>query len=132
MLTDRQAELSVAIREVANIPDNDSWGPFGDFTRAVACMIDGAEGLRHPSEMQKRFAGAWAAYAKMWATEHNRIVRECLGGSQKELERVKSHPNGRAAIGKILNRVKEVHGDLTPGMAINVNVGDILLEEITD
>ena len=129
--TERQTDFSIAIREVANTPDNESWGAFTDFTRAVSTMLEGAESLVHPTEMQKRFAGVWEAYAKMWTTEHNRIVRDCLG-SQQEFDRVKNHPNGRTAIGRILNRVKEVHGELTPGMNVDVDVGDILdeLEEI--
>lgn len=96
-------------------------------------MLEGAESLIHPTEMQKHFSAAWESYAVgVWAGEHNRIVRDCLGGSQKEFERVKAHPNGRAAIQRIISRVKEVHGELTPGMKVNdVDIGDILVDEIT-
>ena len=128
-LTERQTDFSISIREVAKTPDNESWGAFIDFTRAVATMLEGAESLVHPTEMQKRFAGTWEAYAKMWSTEHNRILRDCLG-SQKEFDRVRSHPNGRSAIGRILSRVKEIHGELSPGMSVNVDVGDILVDEL--
>lgn len=125
-LTDRQIEVSIGVREIVKIPDGDSWGPFTDVMRAMSQMIEGTESLVNPGEMQKRFSRAWELYAKMWAGEHNRIVRDCLGGSQREFERVRSHPNGKAAIGRILTRVREVHGELTPGMEIDVNVGDIL------
>lgn len=125
-LTNRQIEVSAAIREIVNIPGGESWGKFTDVMRAMSQMLEGAESLVHPAEMQKRFSRAWESYAGMWAGEHNRIVRDCLGGSQQEFERVRNHPNGKAAIGRILTRVKEVHGELTPGMEIDVNVGDIL------
>lgn len=129
LLTDRQADFAIAIREVSKTPDNEAWGACTDFTRAVATMLEGAESLIHPSEMDKRFKAAWEASAKLWTTEHNRIVRDCLG-SQKELDRVRAHPNGRAAIVRILSRVKEIHGELTPGMSIDVDVGDILIDEL--
>ena len=130
LLTDRQTDIAIAIREVVKTPDSEAWACFTDFTRAVATMLEGAEGLIHTTEMQQRFARAWEAYApKLWSTEHNRIVRDCLG-SQEEFDRVKAHPNGRAAIVRILSRVKEIHGDLTPGMSIDVDVGDILIDEL--
>lgn len=126
-LTDRQTDFSIAIREIAKIPDGESWGVFTDFLRSISLTIEGAESLIPPTDMQVRFAGAWEAYAKMWGAEHNRIVRDCLG-SQKEFDRVRNHPNGRSAIGRILSRVKEIHGELTPGMEVNVDVKDILYE----
>lgn len=128
-LTDRQTEIAISVRELAKTPENDSWGDFVDFTRAVATMIEGVEALIHPSEMQTRFSQAWQAYANLWGTEHNRIIRDCLG-SDEEFERIKAHPNGRNVIGRILSRVKEVHGDITPGMAVNVDVADILFDEL--
>lgn len=127
--TERETDFAIAIREVANTPDNESWGVFTDFTREVSRMLEGAEGLVHPTEMQKRFAGAWELYAKMWTTENKRIVRDCLG-SQEEYDRIKGHPNGRSAIVRILSRVKEIHGELTPGMNVDVDVKDILMDEL--
>lgn len=129
-LTERQIELAIAIREVTKTPTNDSWGAFTDLTRAVAQIVEGAESLIHPTEMQKRFARAWESHAKMWLGEHDRIIRDCLGGSQKEFDRVRSHPNGGTAIRRILSRVKEVYGELTPGMKVDVNVSDILIDEL--
>lgn len=126
-LTDRQAEIAIAVREVAKTPDNESWGAFVDFTRAIAAMIEGAESLAHPLDMQKRNRVVWEAYSKMWLQAHDQIVKDCLG-SQREFDRVKSHPEGKDAIARILSRVKEVHGELTPGMEVNVNVGDIIAE----
>lgn len=129
LLTDRQTDIAIAIREVVKTPDSEAWACFTDFTRAVATMLEGAEGLIHITEMDKRFKGAWQAYANMWAAEHNRIIRDCLG-SQKEFDRVRSHPNGRAAIGRIMSRIREVHGEITPGMNVDVDVGDILIDEL--
>lgn len=128
-MTERQAEIAIALREVAKTPENESWGAFIDFISAAATMVEGVESLVHPAKMQPRFAVAWQAYAEMWQTEYNRIIRDCLG-SQEEFDRVKSHPNGGNAIGRILSRVKQIHGELTPGMAVKVDVGDILLEEL--
>lgn len=130
-LNDRQLDIRIALAAIAKVPISDSWGDFIDMTRAIASMVEGAETLVHPTEMQTRFAVAWQAYAKMWSGEHNRIIRDCLG-SQAEFDRVKSHPNGRTAINRILQRVKEVHGKLTPGMEVNVSVDDILVDELTE
>lgn len=127
--TERQIEVSIAIREVVKTPDGESWGAFTDVMRAMAKMIEGAESLVRPKEMQKRFSLAWETYAGMWKEEHNRIVRDCLGG-QKEFDRVSNHPNGKAAFGRILNRVKEVHGTITAGMEIDIQVDDILIDEL--
>lgn len=128
-LTERQSEVAIALREVAKTPNSEAWGAFTDFISSVAQIVEGVESLINPFEMQKRFAGAWEACAKIWMDENYRIVRDCLG-SDAEFERVRNHPNGRTAIGRILNRVREVHGELTPGMVINVEVGDILVEEL--
>lgn len=128
-LTDRQCDIAVALREVVKIPDTEAWGAFTDFTRVVSMMLEGAEKLIHPVKMQIFFAQAWESYAAVWSSEHNRILRDCLGG-QKEFDRVKSHPNGRKVMGRILSRVIETHGELMHGMEVDVEVGDILLEEL--
>ncbi len=128
-LNDRQFELATAIREIANVPDSEAWGDFIDFTRAMASMLEGAETLAHPNEMQKRFSAAWHASAALWGTEHRRIFKDCLGG-QEAYDRVKAHPNGNAALSRILSRVKETHGNITPGMSVNVDIGDILSDEL--
>lgn len=127
--TERQTDFAIAIREIAKTPSTDSWGAFTDFTRAIASMLEGAEGLVHPFEMNKRFAGAWRDYAKFYQEENHRILRDCLGG-QKEYDRVRNHPNGRTAIQRIQGRIKEIHGGLTPGMEVNVDIGDILVDEL--
>lgn len=130
-LTDRQSEIRMAINEVAKTPVNDSWGDFIDFTRAVATMIEGVETLVSPQVMEKRFSAAWQAFAKICVAENNRILRDCLG-SDEEFDRVKNHPNGGNALGRILRRVKDVHGELTPGMSIDVDIDDILADELGD
>ncbi len=130
-LTDRQADIAIALRAVVKTPTTESWGDFTDFISAVSVMVVGAEGLIHPIKMQESFFRAWKAYGAVWSSEHNRILRDCLGG-QKEFDRVKNHPNGRAALGRILSRVQEVHGDITPGMKVDVEVGDILFEELQE
>lgn len=128
-LNDRQTEIAIAIREVAKIPDSESWGAFNDFTRAIATIIEGAETLTRPQEMNKRFGSAWQAAAKIWSTETHRIILDCLG-SEEEYQRISHHPNGHKTIKRILSRVKEVHGNLTPGMEIDVDIDDILIEEL--
>ncbi len=128
-LTARQLDIAVALREVIKTPDTEAWGACTDFTRAVSVMFEGVEGLIHPVKMQKRFALAWEAYVAVWSSEHNRILRDCLGG-QKEFDRVKSHPNGKNALGRILLRVVETHGHLTSGMVVDVEVADILSDEL--
>ena len=126
----RQTELAIAIREAVKTPDDDQlWGDFTDFTRAIATLIEGAETLTRPQDMHSRFSVAWKASAKLWTASNNRIIRNCLG-SQEEYDRVMNHPNGRNARGRILSRVKEIHGELTPGMDVDVDVGDILIDEL--
>lgn len=124
-LTNGQVEIGMVIREVAPPPDNDPFGDYVDLTRAVACMVDGAQKLVNPRVMQQRFQAAWTACAKLWMAENNRILKDCLGDS---FDTVCAHPNGRDAFGRILKRVKETHGELSPGMTVNVEVDDILEE----
>lgn len=126
-LNARQMEIATAIREITQVPDNESWGDFTDLMRAFACMIEGSENLVKPKIMQQHFQHAWDASAKLWMFENNRILRDCLGG-QEDFDRVAEHPNGRDAFGRILQRVREVHGNLSPGMVVAVNVDDILEE----
>lgn len=128
-LNNRQTEIAIAIREIVKIPDNESWGAFNDFTRAIATMIEGAETLTQPIEMNKRFGRAWKSGAQIWSIENRRIVQDCLGGEEKYNE-VRTHPNGNKTIRRILSRIKEVYGDLTPGMTVDVDVGDILVDEL--
>lgn len=128
-MTDRQAEIASGLREIAKTPDTeDAWGPFVDFTQAMATMIEGVESMATPKEMEKRFSRAWAAAAKVFVVSHQRIVRDCLGG-QPELDRVINHPDARNIMARIVDRVREVHGELTPGMTVDdVDVADILDE----
>lgn len=129
-LTERQTELAIVIREATKTPrDEASWGPFTDFMRSIAEMVEGAETLIHPAQMQKRFARGWESYARLWGGVHNQIIRDCLG-SEEEFERVRNHPKGKTVICRILNRVKEVHGALTPGMEVDIDIDDILLDEL--
>jgi len=122
-LTDRQLEIVMAIREIAKVPESECWGAFIDFTGAIATMVEGAESLIHPSLMQQRFAAAWEAYANVWTTEHNRILRDCVR-NKEQLEHVKTRPY---LVRQIIERVQEVHGELTPGMSVDdVDVTDIL------
>jgi len=65
-LNDRQMEIAMRVREMAKTPEDDSWGPFTDFTRTISTMIEGAESLVPPPEMQKRFGTAWSDYASIW------------------------------------------------------------------
>jgi len=131
VFNNRQTELAIALREATKAPeDEQSWGNFTDFTRAIAALIEGAETLARPADMHGLFSEAWKASAKLWTTENNRIIQSCLGD---EYERVMNHPNGRNVKGRILSRVKEVHGNLTPGMIVDdVDVDDILLDELGD
>lgn len=130
VFNNRQTELAIAIREAAKTPDDEHlWGNFTDFTRAIAALIEGAETLTRPKDMHKKFSIAWKASAELWTAANDRIIRNCLG-SQEEYNRVMNHPNARNARGRILSRVKEVYGDLTPGMEIDVDVGDILIDEL--
>lgn len=120
----------MALRAVAKIPDTDSWGSFQDCISAIATIIEGVESLTHPQEMQKRLQQVWQSCAEAWRVEHERIILECLGGTE-EVQLVKSHPNGKNAIGRILERVREIHGGrIMPGMDMDdVEVGDILSDE---
>lgn len=130
VLTDRQTELAIVIREATKTPRDEAWGPFTDFTRSIAEMTEGAEVLIHPAQMQKRFARGWESYARLWESVHNQIVRDCLG-SQEEF--VRNHPKGRKAIQRILSRVRETYGGLTPGMTVDVkslHIEDILSDEL--
>lgn len=124
---ERQLDIASAIREVIPPPDNEVWGAFTDLIRAVAAIVDGAETLVNPKLQQDRFQAAWEACAKLWSAENNRILRDCLGG-QEDFNRVAEHPNGQDAFGRILQRVRETHGDLSPGMVVEVEVNDILEE----
>ncbi|KKL52399.1 hypothetical protein LCGC14_2285830 [marine sediment metagenome] len=128
---ERRTDFAIALRQIAKSPSNDSWTAFTDLITAVSSILEGAEGLIPPQEMQARFAAAWQASAKVWQAEIPRIVGDCLGGPE-EFERIRSHPNGGNVIGRILTRVREVHGDLTPGMVVDIEVGDILVEELGD
>lgn len=126
-LTDRQVDIMSAIRKIAPPPENDSWGDYMDFIRAVAAMIDGAQTLARPCKIQRHFQAAWEACAKLWTAENNRILRDCLGG-QEGFDAVYAHPKGRDAFGRILKRVRDTHGELSPGMIVEVEVDDILQE----
>ena len=128
-LTERQTELAIVIREATKTPRDEAWGRFTDFMRAIAEMVEGAEALIHPAQMQKRFARGWESYARLWAGVHNQVIRDCLGG-EEEFERMRNHPRGKAVICRILNRVREVHGALTPGMEVDIDIDDILLDEL--
>lgn len=132
VLTDRQTELAIVIREATKTPRDEAWGPFTDFTRSIAEMTEGAEVLIHPAQMQKRFARGWESYARLYPCVHDLVMRDCLG-SQEELDRVKNHPKGRKAIQRILSRVRETYGGLTPGMTVDVkslHIEDILSDEL--
>lgn len=126
-LTNRQVEICTAIREIAPPPENKSWGDYLDFIRAVAAMIDGAQTLTRPCKIQRHFQAAWEACAKLWVAENNRILRDCLGG-QEGFDAVRAHPNGQNAFGRILKRVRDTHGDMSPGMTVEVKVDDILFD----
>lgn len=124
-LNNRQVELGTAIREIVPPPDSESWGHHMDLTRAVAKILDSSRVLTNPREVQKSFQAAWAASAGIWLSESHRILRDSLGG-QDDFDRVQEHPNGRKAFSRILDRVKETHGELQAGMAVEVD--DILLD----
>ncbi len=126
-LNERQMDIGTAIREIAPPPDNDSWGDYVDMTRALAAIIDANNVLTHPQRLQKSFQAAWAASAKLWMAESERILRGCVGGKE-DFDRIQSHPNGRKAFDRILARVKETHGELKVGVAVEVEVDDILFD----
>lgn len=145
-LTTRQLEIAIALREgIFGTEDNgklaggdpdklsehSSWGAMTDLLRVIATVIEGAEDLLNPREMDKRFKAAWMTYARLYKSEHHRMMRDCLGG-QAEFDRVNSHPNGHNALCRIMERILRTHGELKPGMVVDVEVGDILLEELGD
>ena len=126
-LNDRQFELVANLRSITKVPDNESWGPFEDFMRALAVVIEGAESLVDPFEMCNRFNLAWDQRQNLWAAEQIRILVNCLG-SKEEYDRLRDHPNGGLALGRILLRVQETYDELAMGMDCKVEVADILYE----
>lgn len=98
---------------------------------AVSDLLEGAEKLVSPPEMDKRMKAIWDAYSTVWMGCLNRIVGDCVGGPEN-LKRIQEHPNGGRAKARILQRVKKQHGEITPGTTATVEVEDILLEELGD
>ena len=131
-LTDRQSDLTGALRDATKVPDCEAWGAFEDFLSAVATVAEGAEILVHPAEMKDRMNRVWLAYRKLWGPENKRILTKCLGG-KAEFERVKNHPNGNKVCFRIIKRLVETHGVLAPGMEVDdMSVDDILVDELTE
>ena len=126
-LNERQMDIGTAIRAAAPPPEGEMWGDYMDLTRAAAVIVDSGTVLMPPIEVQKVFQVAWKATATLWKSECNRILRDSLGG-QESFDRVEEHPNGKKAFCRILKRVEATHGELMTGMAVEINVDDILLE----
>jgi len=127
-LTDKQLEIASNLREILKTPTNEAWGAFVDVVRSLAVVIEGVESLAHPQDMQERFSAAWSNFAKLWASENNRIIGNCVGGPQ-QLQSLKNHPKAEVILRRIVHRIVEQHGNFTPGMDVAVDVQDILLEE---
>jgi len=131
ILNDRQHEIAATLWEVSQTPDDSSWGDKIDFLSHLATMIVGLENFINPQEMSQKFQFAWESYAGVWKENADQIIKNCLG--QKEYDRVNNHPNiaaVRAVKGRILLRIQEVHGDITPNMKVNIEVKDIVLDEL--
>ena len=98
--------------------------PF-DFVDALAVVVDGANKLVDSDEMATRFTAAWHAYASVFTTEHGRIVEGVVGDAAL-WQRIRAHPDGREAVAEIIERIHAVHGEIVPGMDVELDVTDIL------
>jgi hypothetical protein len=100
-----------------------------DFSDAMALILDGVNTLADPGEMQARFNQLWAAYARLWSSENRHIIVEALGGDGALWDRITEHPNGAVVGHGIMERIRDAHGELTPGMKVDiVHVDDLLLD----
>jgi len=127
-LNNRQIELAIALKEIVKTPKGAAWGEFTDFRRAVARILEGAETLERPKEMQKRFSAAWKACASLVSSERQRIAKDALG---EDYERVMNHPNSLKIVGRVVRRVKDERGELSPDIVVGeINLEDIMAEEL--
>ena len=126
-LTDEQRDRAERVREILNIQDFSDPFPAFDFTDALGAIIEGSETLANPQEMSGRFNAAWQAYAGIWGVELNRACQKAVG-DEALWKRVKDAPNGQDAVAAILTRIQAVHGEIVPGMNIEIDVGDILVD----
>lgn len=126
-LTDPQRNRAERVREILNVQTfTDPFPPF-DLTDALGMILEGTETLVEPDEMGQRFNAAWKAYAAIWGMEHNTACQQAVGDDEL-WDRVKQHPNGREVVAAILSRIHAVQGAIVPGMEVEVDVGDILVD----
>jgi len=91
-------------------------------------MLEGVETLERPKDMQKRFSAAWSACANVITEERQRIAKDALG---EDYERVMKHPNSLKIVGRVVRRVKDECGELSPDIVVGeINLEDIMAEEL--
>lgn len=98
-----------------------------DFGKALGAMLDGAEQLAHPKSMHSIFQTAWVAYAQLWSAEYENAVIAALGGREL-FNQIHALPNSKEIFAQIIERIEATNGPIGPGLVVDVNIDDILME----
>jgi len=102
-----------------------------DFSQAMGAALDGAAQLAHPEHMHRVFTAAWRAYAQLWNDEYQNALIEALG-SRKLFGQIAALPNSKEIFRQIIERIEATNGPIGPGLVVDVNIDDILMNEVGD